>query len=345
MITDPKEDAKNAASAGESTPNNELPVTLENPAFAAGQMVTCEACARSNPPTRLSCFYCGKDLPVTLGQAELVRPSLRRLENWEKGFNVIALGVTTDLTPAGLQSVAAEVGLDVAVAAKIFAAGGRLPLARVESKREAQLICSRLKTINIKCGIVSDEVLDPETLPRRLHGIEIEEAGIVLIDFNTRDRRTILASEIMLIVTGTLFEARTESFEQRKKGKAKIIDQSETSKDESVIDLYSRGERGGFRILETGFDFSCLGREKGLLAADNMPRLLRRLSNAAPAAKVVETYSEVQQELASVWELVSRKNFEGLRRSGFGKSDFGNVVTVNNLQQFNRFSRIQRFLI
>src|SRR5947209_2187413 len=59
--------------------------------FAPDQMVTCEECLRANPPTRATCLYCAAPLPRTQENAALLRPTLRRLEKWERGFNVILL--------------------------------------------------------------------------------------------------------------------------------------------------------------------------------------------------------------------------------------------------------------
>jgi hypothetical protein len=70
----------------------ETAAELEIKSFRPDEMVECPKCARRSPPTRLKCFYCGADLPLTERQAENVKPQqFRRLEDWEKGFNVILL--------------------------------------------------------------------------------------------------------------------------------------------------------------------------------------------------------------------------------------------------------------
>ena len=50
-------------------------------------MNVCGKCARTNPPTRLNCFYCGAELEISAEQAEFLNLSLRKLESWEKGIN------------------------------------------------------------------------------------------------------------------------------------------------------------------------------------------------------------------------------------------------------------------
>ena len=339
MIIDVNETKENI----DSSSLNDLPLTLESPGFAADEMTACTKCGRSNPPTKLKCFYCGAEIAVSEKYAEHVRPTLRKLEEWEKGFNVVF--VKRRGTAADLRSIAGELGLDPAVLAKIIAAGGPMPLARVESERDAALIVERLTRSGIECGVVSDEKLDPGNPPKRIRGLEFTIDGFTVTDFNTDEKTFIGSSDLVLIVIGQIFALKTHSFEKRKKGKSKIIDQSDTSSDEGVIDIYSRESENGFRIYESGFDFSCLAREKSLLAADNFPKLSRTMSEIARSAKTVDNYLSVREALDVVWDLSSHKDFEGLRRSGFGKADFGNTLTVSNHTQFNRFSRMQRQLI
>lgn len=87
--------------------NESEPLRSEPRGFALDQMVRCEACLRANPPTRTSCLYCAAQLPRTETSAALQRPTLRRLEKWEQGFNVILIpGNTAHLREEALQEAA-----------------------------------------------------------------------------------------------------------------------------------------------------------------------------------------------------------------------------------------------
>jgi hypothetical protein len=344
MTSDFTVDEKKNVKPDERGPKG-LPATLENPGFASEAMILCGHCKRTNPPTRLNCIYCGKELGVDPDRSDLVRLNPRRLESWEKGFNVVRHRPRETSAEADLRMLSNDLALDRDALQKIMLANGPMPFARVENEPEADLICSRLRQLGIDCIVLTDGALDPDRQPRRLRGLEFSADEIVAIDFNTGEYVAMAADDLVLIVIGTLFERKTASLEKRKKSGSQIIDQAETASDESVVDLYSRGDHCGLRIYASGFDFSCLGSEKNILAAQNMPRLVRRLSEMSPAAKLVEEYVKIRNVLDAVWELESRKNSEGLRRSGFGKADFGNVVTVTNLSQFNRYSRMQRHLV
>ena len=322
----------------------DLPATLENPGFAAEELLKCSECGRANPPNRFKCIYCAADLELKAEQAAQAKLSLRKLEPWEKGFNVIALPRPAGGAPVDLPAVARELGLAVEEVAKLIR-GAAMPVARVEGETEVGHIVLRLKDHGIQCRVLSDEALDPDRSPRRIRALEFQGDSVVAIDFNTGERIVIPKTDLLLLVAGLLFEVKTASIEKRKKGKAKLLDRSEMSSDETVIDLYFAGDRDGLRIHENGFDFSCLGADKGLLAADNMPRLMQKLSKVARLAKVADQYLEVHDGLDLVWEPDSRKDFEGLQRSGFGKTNFGHTVTLSNLRQFNRYSRMQQRLL
>src|SRR5574338_506631 len=67
----------------------ELPVQTEEIGYQPDEMLACQKCSRANPPTRVKCMYCGAALEISAEQADKIKPSLRKLENWEKGFNMI----------------------------------------------------------------------------------------------------------------------------------------------------------------------------------------------------------------------------------------------------------------
>ncbi|MGH9874950.1 MAG: hypothetical protein ACRD9S_21045, partial [Pyrinomonadaceae bacterium] len=84
-------------------------VEPEDPApapFAPDQMVRCDECLRSNPPTRVNCLYCAAVLPRDETTATLQRPALRPLEKWEQGYNNILLPPVANQTAAGLAEAA-----------------------------------------------------------------------------------------------------------------------------------------------------------------------------------------------------------------------------------------------
>lgn len=313
--------------------------------FRAEEMISCPKCERKSPPTRLKCFYCGAELPVTAEQAEFIKPQPRKMETWEKGFNLIILPNAESRDEVKLAEVAAMTRLEKEDLKKIIEAQKPLPLTRADSEKEAEIIRKRLSEIGFESRILSDDAdLKIEAVTRRLRGIEFAGGDgdkLVLILFNSDEIAEIRREDLILIVTGAQFERRIETTEQRKKRENKVLESTETSADELLIDIYTTDEAVGYRIVSSGFDFSCLGAEKGILARENMQKLGTKLRAFAPEAKFVGDYLQVRDVLGKVWEVEETRASRGLQRKSFGRFDFGNVTTINNLSQFTKYSRLQ----
>lgn len=321
----------------------DLPVQTEELGFKPEEMIICDKCQRKSPPTRLKCFYCGAALSVTAEQSQHLKPSLRKLEDWEKGFNLIYLpkGEVTETN-----KVAKLLNLEGNEAQSILAAQKSLPLARLESNTEAEVLANRLQELGIETQIISDEQLKAETLPKRLRGVDFYEDKIVLILFNADEIAEISLTDIKLIVVGAFFERKIEAVESmKKKDEKKMLESTEISSDEMLIDIYGATDFLGHRIISKGFDFSCLGAEKGLLAKDNMKTLAKKLRNIAPNAKFDNDYLRFRAELGKVWEVSQHNDSSGIQRKGFGKLNRTNTTTVSNLLQFTRYSRLLRNLL
>jgi len=319
----------------------DLPVQTENIAFKPEEMILCEKCSRNNPPNRLKCFYCAAELKLSDEQAELVKPVLRKLELWEKGFNLIIQPDSTNFNELNATEISKNIGFESEIVQKIVDSKKKVPIARVETQNEAEIVKKILHRYGLETKIVSDESLALEKVPKRLRGIEFLDDKLILILFNQDEIVEISREDLALIVTGAVFEKKTESIEKRKKGESKILDATETASDEMLIDIYSKQDSTGFRILSKCFDFSCLETEKTMLATENMKRLAVKLQEFSQNARTIKDYLSVREILGNVWELESRKDSLGLKRHSFGKFDFSNVSSSNNLQQFTKYSRLQ----
>lgn len=324
----------------------DIPVQAEDIAFKAEEMIICQKCGRKNPPNRLQCLYCGAELEFDETQSGFVKPVLRKLEAWEKGFNLIYLPNGKDLSEHQQTATAKMMRLEKAFLQKISEAKMPVPLARAESAKEAEIIKQRLSEIGVEILIVSDENFSIEKSPKRLRGLEFGENKLRLKLFNTEETVEILKEDLVLIVTGAIFERRVEATEKyNRKGENKLLNATETASDETLVDLYSRNDANGFRIEQNGFDFSCLGADKKMLAAENIKTLVEKLREFAPNARFVDDYLNIRAILGNVWEVEERKDSKGLVREGFGKLNLGNITTVSNLTQFTKYSRLQWHLL
>lgn len=324
----------------------DLPVRAENVAFAPEEILTCAKCDRPNPPTRLNCFYCGAELSFSESQKRYLTPKYRKLDLWEKGFNLIHLPQSTITENAKVSAAAKFLITEEKTFVRMLKANAALPLARVESSAEAELIRSRLLEFGIESLIVSDESLADKNPPRRLRGIEFFDDKLILILFNQNQIIEISPDDLSLIVAGAVFRRKIEATEKHnKKGDNQLLDTIETASDESLMDIYSRHDSHGFRIHGAGFDFSSLEAEKQLLAKDNMKKLGERLRQVAPQANYLDDYVSNRIFLANIWETDQRTDSQGLKREGFGKFNMENVTTISNLSQFTKYSRLQRHLL
>jgi len=319
----------------------DLPVQSENVHFKPDEMNNCAKCERLNPPTRLNCFYCGGELVVTEAQSKFIKPNLRKLEIWEKGFNVIYTP-NQPFDETKLADAAKLLNLEKEILEKISKANNPLPLARAESQREAEVVQTRLRESAIETFVLSDEALAVEEPPRRLRGIEFSDEKLNLILFNQNETAEIQLEDLALIVTGSVSERKIAATEKyNKKGENKILDSSETASDEVLIDVYQRRDSTGFRVYSKGFNFSCLGAAKEILAKDNIKKLAGKLCEYAPEAKYVDDYLLNRIVLADIWEVEQKADSQGLKREGFGKFNLCSVTTVSNLSQFTKYSRLQ----
>lgn len=320
----------------------DLPVSAENPAFKPEEMIVCAKCRRTNPPTRLACFYCGAQFELSEEQSKNIKPHLRKMEIWEKGFNLILSPDERSFDEAKLSEIAKLLNLEREVLQKLLNAKKALPLARIESEKETEIVRERLRGLGVETFVLSDEALAVEKPQRRLRGMDFSDEKIVLILFNQDEVAEIALEDLCLIVKGAIFERKVEATEKRsKKGENKIVQSMETASDEFLIDIYSRKDAIGYRIFSKGFDFSCLGAEKEILAKDNLKKLAQKLSEIAPNAKLIEDYLQIRENLTNIWEVEERTDSQGLKKGNFGRYNLGSMTTVNNSAQFTKYSRLQ----
>lgn len=322
----------------------DLPVQAEAEGFKPEEMATCPKCGRKSPPTRAACFYCGAQLTLSEAQSRFLKPNLRKLEPWEKGFNVIYVPGEQAPETSGSE-LARLLSIEKEETRKLLETKKTLPVARVESAPEAEILITRLKDLGLESRVVSDESLKLETVPRRLRGVEFLNDKLILILFNVDEVVEVPVEDLALIVTGAFFERKIEATESLKRKKEnKVLDSSEVSSDELLIDIYPKNDSVGYRIELAGFDFSCLGDEKGWLAKDNMQKLLQKLRLIANQTKFDDDYLRIRGELGRVWEVDQRSDTGAVDRKALGVYQRKNITTINNLSQFTRYSRLMSIL-
>lgn len=329
----------------DSRPQFDPNIQSEDIAFKASEMIVCDKCGRTNPPNRAECLYCGCQFVNPTESAPAVKLNLRNLESWEPGWNVIAKA-TSPISESDIASIAGILGRETGEIVGLLETNRPLPLARVESESKAGLLAARLAQLGVESRILADADLNPEKPPVRLRRIDFQNGSLDLHDFNTGQIARISADDLALLVTGNLVSSRTDLIEKRRlRGGRTVIDETATSSDEAIVDIYRRNDPAGFRVRLVGFDFSCLGDEKAILATENFRRLVGALEQFSPRVILVNDYPRVRPLLDGVWKIESRKDPQGLRRAGFARKEFGSVASTSNITQFTKFSRLQWHLL
>lgn len=325
-----------------SQPSSDPSIRTDNVAFGRAEMILCPSCQRTNPPNRFNCLYCAAELNVPNLKTGGIRPGIRKLEPWERGVNII-LDVVSDA--ADIARAATLLSLEREDFEKVVNIRSRLPLARTANSGEAKVAIEQLSFLGVECFLVPDEVLSIETPNIRISGIEFLGGEIGVKHFNTGETVRFPTYEIALIVEGSISKTKVDIVEKRRiRGESKVIDQISVSSDDRVLDIYPRDQAVGFRAIPAGFDFSCLGENKGLLARENWGRLIDLLKARLPSADFAFDYMKVRSALETAWPIESLVGTKVMIQTGFGKREFGSVATTSNLEQFNKYSRLQRYL-
>ena len=306
--------------------------------FAPDQMIRCDVCLRSNPPTRVDCLYCSAPLAHDEKSIDLQKPSLRPLEKWERGYNNILLCPVANLSEPKLTEAAELLRLNEADLLRVLSSAKPLPLARTATIEEAELLARRLQKLDIPTAIM----VESEEDAIQVRALEMGDQSFKVFQPVGGVAKQIQWADVQLIVKGRLLMKRVEIHEQRKGVENNIVDSSQFMTDELVVDLYASGQ--AFRILANNFDFNCLGAQKALIADENLARLCELFRTKAPHAEFNDEFNSQRKLLDLIWlpEQVTRSS--GLRRERPGKFSLGSATEVTNREQFSRYSQLLRFM-
>lgn len=313
--------------------------------FAPDQMIRCDECLRANPPTRVACLYCSASLPVTESSARLRKPVLRPPEKHQSAYNSILLPTGSALSAEALAEAGDLLKLSVQHLQRIIAEKVPLPIACTASREEAELLFNRLRDAGLQTITLSDDDLGAsEMTVKRIKSMSIDDQLVTLQQAGTRDQTEVRWKDVALIVTGRLFVRRVEIQERKtRRAENEIVQSSEFSSDEAVIDFYTATQSQTWRINANGFDFSCLGSNKTLIANENILRLQQLIAANATHAQVDDSYKKLRHTLDLVWGRQQETQSSGWRRERPGKLSVGLATINSNETQFTRYSRLRRY--
>jgi hypothetical protein len=317
--------------------------------FSAEQMIRCEECLRANPPTRVICLYCTAPLPVTESSARLRKPVLHPPEKHQQGYNNILLPMNQAVEAEVISEAAALLKLTSENIEQILSQRMALPVARTASRQESEIVLERLTALGLSSISVSDVELglsSTDNPVKHVRAMSIQEEGFTIHQAGGVSDVDVSWTEVVLILPARLIENRVELKERKsRRSENEILDLSEFFRDDVVIDLYSSKHRSTWRVNASGFDFSCLGNEKALIATENIGRLQRMLASYAVKAQLDDSYQRVRGLLELAWSTQPETQSSGWRRERPGKLSVGIATIRSNESQFTRYSRLRYYLL
>jgi hypothetical protein len=272
----------------------------------------------------------------------LIKPVLRPPEKHQLGYNNILLPHEQAVSDDVMADMAALLKLGVENVRACLSQGVALPVTYTANRVEAELVTERLRELGLDCLTVSDDELGKDV--RRVRSMTFDDSSLTI---NQAGVATDISwDDIVLILTGRLFETRLEIKERMtRKSENEILDTSEFFRDEYVIDFYTATHPSTWRIGASGFDFSCLGRDKALVVNENMGKLLRLMIDRSRDAKVDDSYGRVRNLLELVWTTEPETQSSGWRRERPGKLSVGVSTIKSNETQFTRYSRLRYYFL
>jgi hypothetical protein len=179
----------------------------------------------------------------------------------------------------------------------------------------------------------------------RVRSLSFDHSTFVINPAQITNEVDVTWSNVVLLVSGRIVEKRVEVKEVKSRGgENELLNTSELFSDEAVIDLYASGYSETWRIQANGFDFSCLGAEKSLLASENIGRLQTQLAANATNARFDDSYNRLRPLLDLVWGAEQETKSSGWRRERPGKLSIGMATIHTNESQFTRYSRLLFYL-
>jgi hypothetical protein len=301
-------------------------------------VTNCPRCQRRTPAARGECIYCGEHLPFAIIQSA---PPQRNIDTIERAFNTVLDPFPARVNESVIAALASALQIELNEAQAFIEAGKPLPLARSQTRAEADMISALIRTCGLRASIISDEdmMLDSDLMrARRLTTSDNQ------IQVHSSNGAVVLrCDEISLLVLGELRNVRVDYTEGLSSGRSQgnVLDSSEYRSDETLLDVYTSSLERSFRIKADAFDYSGLVSPMSFRSEVNFQSALKALQAAAPNAKVDNDFPSVRCLLSRAWPERSRNESRGIKRSGLAFRAVAQAsVTSDNKDQFDRYSRL-----
>ena len=237
-------------------------------------------------------------------------------------------------------ALAAALRLDLIEAEGFLSAGKPIPLARSQTRAEAEMIAQLVRRCGFNATVIADEELKPEQellLARRLSLTEDK------IEISHSAGDTVLAKpDVRVLVLGELKNTQMDYTEgiSARRGEG-VLDTSEFRFEETLLDVYGTSLEESFRIKSNAFDYSGLVTPLSFRSQVNFEAAVLALRDALPHAVFDDDYKSILHLLGRAWPERSRNETRGFKRTGLAFRSVAKAsVLSDNRDQFERYSRL-----
>ena len=195
--------------------------------------MNCPRCNRPTPSGRAVCMYCGEAPPVTKIEAA---PRQRHLEYSERAFNTVIDPARSRTDDQSETSLAGALQLEPAEARAFIVTQKRVPIARSQTRQEAELIAALMRTCGLGASVVADDDLQLDKDLIRARRITRNQEHLEI--HHSNGDVSVTVAEIRLMVVGALHNTRIDFTEgiARTRNSGGLLDTSEFRSGEMVAD-------------------------------------------------------------------------------------------------------------
>jgi hypothetical protein len=299
---------------------------------------SCPRCQRRTPAARGECIYCGASLPFTSIESA---PPQRNIDTGDLAFNAILEPGRSVAIENAVESLAFALQLELAEAQALIDFAKPVPIARSQTRQEAEMICELVRSCGCKAAVVADEEMHLQKELLRARRLAMVENEIQVT--HSAGTLVLAKSDLRLLVLGELSNKRIDYIEgiSEKRRAAGVLDSSEYRSEETILDLYADTLNRSFRIKSDGFDYSGLVSPLSFRSDLNFKAALTTLTASLPHATLNDDFRRTRKFLERAWPERTRNETNGFKRTGLGFRSVAKASAISdNRDQFERYSRL-----
>jgi hypothetical protein len=266
-------------------------------------------------------------------------PPQRNIDTGELAFNAVLQPGRLVANASAVESFAFALELELTEAQALIAAAKPVPIARSQTRQEAEMICALVRSYGFNAVVVADEEMQLQDELVRARRIAIGETEIQVT--HSAGSLVLARSDLRLLVLGELTNKRIDYIEGISGRRSGVLDSSEYRSEEAVLDVYAASLRASFRIKSDAFDYSGLVSPLSFRADLNFKATINTLSEALPRVTLDDGFRKTRNLLGRAWPERTRNETRGFKRTGLAFRSVSQASAISdNRDQFERYSRL-----